>query len=410
MPPHPSLTRLLELYRQTLLHDVVPFWIEHGLDPAGGINTCVTDDGAIVSRDRWCWSQWRAVWVFSRLYNQLEPRPEWLDAARQIFAFVARAGTVERGHWPLLLDEHGRVKRGYESIYVDGFAIYGLVELWRATRDERLLQLAMRTFAASDSAIRDSAPPPAWPYPIPPGRMAHGVSMLFSLVYHELAEAAPDRAVRESALWHHRQVMQRFLHPARSLVREWLDARDEPLPPPEGTVVVPGHAIESMWMQMHVAREDDQVTQRATEAILRHLEIGWDQRFEGILLAVDADGRDPVGWSHADTKLWWPHTEALYATLLAYERTADDRFLQWHERVRSYAYRHYPTEHGEWRQKLDRQGRPIERTLFLPVKDPFHLPRSLMFCIDVLQRVCGTPSVAGESPGDGYHTRQSPGG
>ena len=113
-----DLSSLYQTYRQTLLEDVVPFWMRHAVDADGGINTCLGDDGTVLSRDRWEWSQWRAVWVFSKLYNCVAQRNEWLNVARGIHRFVTATGTVADGHWPLLLDAEGRIKRGYESIYV----------------------------------------------------------------------------------------------------------------------------------------------------------------------------------------------------------------------------------------------------------------------------------------------------
>ena len=144
-----KFSELSLLYRQTLLENVIPFWMRFAIDPDGGINTCITDAGQVVSRDRWGWSQWRAVWVFSKLYNQIASRPAWLDVAKGICGFMRVHGPLENGHWPLLLDGDGRVLRGYESVYTDGFAIYGLVELWRATQDAKLLDLAMQTFRAT---------------------------------------------------------------------------------------------------------------------------------------------------------------------------------------------------------------------------------------------------------------------
>jgi N-acylglucosamine 2-epimerase len=145
-----------------------------------------------------------------------------------------------------------------------------------------------------------------------------------------------------------------------------------------------------MWFQMHIARDrgDSGRTDKAVELIRRHVELGWDEQFGGLLLAVDADGRDDVGWEFADTKLWWPHTEAMYALLLAYEHTGADWCLQWYRRVHEYSFSHYPVaEHGEWRQKLQRDGTPLTQTVALPVKDPFHLPRALIYCVDVLDRL-----------------------
>ena len=382
---------LRDLYRRTLLDDVLPFWTRHAIDANGGINTCIGDDGTVASRDRWNWSQWRAVWVFSKLYNAIEPRPEWLAIAQGIHDFVVAHGPLPDGHWPLLLSGEGQLQRGYESIYVDGFALYGLAELWRATHDEAVLGRAMATFRAVEGALHANAPPPTWPYPTASGLMTHGVSMIFSMVCHELAEASGDAAVRAAADREHRKVMGVFLRPQRGLVLEWLTRDCAEIDPPKGTAVIPGHAIESMWFQMHIARAagDMATLDRAVAAIRRHLEIGWDPEYGGgLLLAVDAEGGDEVGWPYADTKLWWPHTEALYATLLAYEHCREPWCLEWHERVREYAYANFPVpDHGEWRQKLDRRGNPITAVVALPVKDPFHLPRALIYCIEVLDRL-----------------------
>lgn len=389
---NPNLSCLLDLYRTTLLDNVLPFWHRHAFDANGGINTCIGDDGKILSRDRWNWSQWRAVWVWSKLYNNFGRRQEWLERAQGIYKFVTAHGPLEDGHWPLLLDGDGKLLRGYESLYVDGFALYGLTELLRATGDAQVRGHALRTYRAVRAALDAPEPPPAWPYPIPAGRIAHGISMIFSLAFHELADATGDAEIRRAAIEHHRRVMEVFLRPQRDVVLEFLASDGRELPPPQGTAVLPGHAIESMWFQMHIARanNDRAVCQVAARTIQRHLELGWDPEFGGLFLAVDADGRPEVGWAHAQTKLWWPHTEALYATLLAYETTGEPWCLEWHERVRQYSYAHYPVpQHGEWRQKLDRQGRPITATLVLPVKDPFHLPRALMYCVEVLERLKG---------------------
>jgi N-acylglucosamine 2-epimerase len=387
-----TFTQLRELYAKTLLDDVIPFWMGNGLDPAGGVNSCIGDDGKVVNRDRWGWSQWRAVWVFSHLYNHFGKRPEWLDAARSISAFVRAHGPLANGHWPMLMDADGNVKRGYESIFNDGFVIYGLVELWRATHDDALLEAAMKTYRVVRDELTGLEIPPVFPYPPSPDRrcLAHGLSMLFSSVFHELALATGDADVVKTATWHHRRVMDVYLRPDRGLVLEWLKPDGSEFPPPQGTAVIPGHAIESMWFQMNIARakEDTATLDRACEAIRKHLEIGWDREFGGLFYAVDAAGRAEVGWPFAQSKLWWPHTEAMYATLVAYEHCRQDWCLEWHERVRAWSFGHFPVpQHGEWYQKLDRQGRPFTDVVALPVKDPFHLPRALMLSVECLDRL-----------------------
>lgn len=383
--------QLRDFYRRHLREEVLPFWERYAIGEQKALYTCIADDGTVQSRDLWNWSQWRAVWVFSKLYHSIERRPEWLNIARGIYGFVTHHGPLENGHWPLLLDGDGNVLKGFDSIYVDGFAIYGLVEYWRATGEEKALRLAEQTFHAVQNTLRSDTPPPAFPYPIPGGRRAHSISMLFSFVFFELAVATGNQEHWDAALEHHRWVFERFYRRDLDLVVEWTDLEGEPLPPPEGTLVIPGHAIESMWFQIHITRyrQDETVIQQACHLIQRHLETGWDNEYGGLYWAIDACGAANVAWNNPTAKLWWPHTEALYATLSAYALTEDPIFVEWHQRVKDYSFSHYPVpQYGEWRQKLDRRGEPLTESVALPVKDPFHLPRALIYCIDILNRLC----------------------
>ncbi len=385
---------LLEFYRSCLLDNVIPFWTRHAIDPAGGLNTCIRDDGTVISRDKWLWSQWRAVWVFSKLYNRIEPRADWLELASSICDFAARFGWDDSAAaWNLCLSGDGKVIEGPKSIYTDGFAIYGLCELAQATGEERYLALARRT---AESVLRRLRLPhhqiPTWPYPTPEGAKTHGLPMIFSLVLWELGEQLGEQRYLDASEALSEEVFEHFYRPGRDLLLERIGQDNSELPSPEGTAVVPGHVIEDMWFQIHIARGRDRRERiaQACRIIRRHLEVGWDEPFGGLLLAVDADGREQVGWKFPDTKLWWPHTEALYATLLAHEHTGEAWAMEWHEKVRQYSFSHYPDrEHGEWTQKLNRRGEPISEVVALPVKDPFHLPRALINCIDLLERLTG---------------------
>ena len=76
---------------------------------------------------------------------------------------------------------------GPESLYTDGFAIYGLAELAKAAGDDSYVALARKT---AESVLRRLQAPhdqiPTWPYPTPPGARTHGLPMIFSLVLWEL--------------------------------------------------------------------------------------------------------------------------------------------------------------------------------------------------------------------------------
>src|SRR4051794_30568763 len=104
---HASLAGLREFLQDHLLRSVLPFWLAHAIDPSGGINTCIGDDGAIISRDKYLWSQWRAVYTFSALYNRFGPDPTYLQIAAQISQFASRYGRDACGRWNFRVDCNG---------------------------------------------------------------------------------------------------------------------------------------------------------------------------------------------------------------------------------------------------------------------------------------------------------------
>ena len=90
------------------------------------------------------------------------------------------------------------------------------------------------------------------------------------------------------------------------------------------------------------------------------------------------------GW---DDKLWWVHSEALYTTLQFFFLSDDPVFLNWHNRIFDYAFRTFPNpdpEVREWIQIRRRDGSPQEKTVALPVKDPYHIARNLILLLELL--------------------------
>mgnify|MGYP003651850824 CR=1 FL=1 len=379
--------------RTHLLEQVMPFWEPLFDEQHGGLFTCVTDAGEIVSEEKWLWSQWRAVWVCARIFNTIDSDPKWRDRALRIAEFCCRHGWLRsESGWALLLDREGAVKRGYESIYVDAFAVYGLSELARATGDSSWIQRAEDTASAAMERIEQTGDQlPHFPYGIRPGTKPHGVPMIWSLKLATLGSASGNSQwfdrVREMLV----EIDEDFLIPSEDRIGEtaWRDPRQDH--PPLVSATVPGHVIEGLWFRRVVeAGGVGEVTSPAEiwRRVLRHLELGWDRAAGGgLLLAVDASGEVAAeGWPLPDLKLWWPHTEALVAVLMAWQETGETQWLEWYQRLWAFAAEHFVDwTHGEWRQKLDRDLSPFSGTVALPVKDPFHLPRSLIMQIEMLE-------------------------
>jgi len=389
-----NFAELLNQYRSELLDRTIPFWLKHAIDwQNGGICTCVSDEGQILSGDKYVWSQLRAIWTFSAMYNRIERKQAYLDVATHIFDFIKRYGRNDRGEWYFCLDQNGRpLFDQATSIYCDGFAIYGFTELARATGNQEAVDLARQAYANVQPRLARPGSYQTHPLPIPTGAKAHGISMIFSSAFGELGDYLGDCAVINASLEHANQVMNVFLRPERQRLYEFVHLDDSLMETPPGRVVNPGHALEAMWFMIHIyQRQNDQVRIRqAIEAIKWHLELGWDQEYGGVFLARDAEGSF---WADKwDAKIWWPHAEALYALLLAYSLSREEWCLEWFQRVHDYSFSHFPVpQYGEWIQNLDRQGNKLDATIALPVKDPFHLSRALINSANVLQQLASDP-------------------
>ncbi len=376
-------------YRTLLLDNIVPFWLSHGIDETrGGILTCLRDDGSVISQDKYLWSQGRAIWTFAALYNRIDSNPRFLEIARDIAEFVLRHGRDSEGAFVFRVSRDGEPLEPAISAYADYFVVYGLTELFRATREDRYLEEALGIFRRVAPLTRDPDFDRFAPYTKPSGiRRAHAPAMLGLEVGQELSDVAPESDVVEFTDWCLERIMSAHLGPQAPFLLEHLAGNDAFLDTPEGRVVVPGHAIESMWFVLHQAarRKDRALARRAIDTIRHHLEAGWDAEYGGIYLGIDCRGKEPW-WPHAETKIWWPHTEAIYALLLTHHITGETWATEWLNRVWDWSERFFPDrEHGEWRQRLDRQGKPFDEVVALPVKDPFHLPRALILATALLE-------------------------
>ncbi len=412
---------LFQFYITHLTSVVLPFW-EKAIDVQnGGVYTCFTNAGdLLLSKDKYTWSQGRFAWVWSRLSwmctnGLLTGSPEdYLGLAKGTIDFLNQHAIMDNGNCAFLLTEDGEKKesipgKGFDtSFFADCFIVLAFEEYARVSKDLQVLDRALRLHDHIVDRLK-SDDVRSEPYPIPRGYKAHSVSMIMLNVTQELAETL-------EGLQHKRT--EEFVRASLNYATEILvtfqkgDGRIAELVPKEegmdqtllSRYVNPGHAIESMWFVMKTASKyrRNECIEKAGKGLKKAFELGWDQEKGGLFRYVDMNGGKPEGEeSHClyeqmvletwDMKLWWPHSEALYATLLAYELTGDSEFLALYDRTHNYAFHIFPNpnpEIGEWIQIRDRVGLPVNKIVALPVKDPYHILRDILLIIELLfQRI-----------------------
>jgi N-acylglucosamine 2-epimerase len=155
---------------------------------------------------------------------------------------------------------------------------------------------------------------------------------------------------------------------------------------PTGRTINPGHTIENSWFLMNYANltKDKDLLEKALNMLKWSLELGWDKEHGGVLYFVDVYNRPPEQLEH-DMKLWWVHNECLIACLTALHLTGDPIFEEWYDKLHDYIFTHFPDkEYGEWYGYLHRDGTVSHTQKGSLWKGPYHLPRCLMLCEQIL--------------------------
>ena len=383
-----KLKEYKEHYYHTLVDEVIPYWLKYAIDESGAINNCLNEDGTIISKERYIWSQGRALWTFSALYNRIEKKKEYLDVANGLFNYLLNTGRDETGKWLYRFDEHGNVLDKDISIYVDGFVLIGMAEYYKATGDERAKQIAIETYENTLWRINHPGSYEVAPYVIKDGIKTHGVYMIFSYFYYQLGKAIGREDICDSGYKLALEVINDFYVKEKDAILEFVTVDGKFTDTPEGRACVPGHAIECMWFLISIFEDRNEKgnIDLCSKIIRRHIELAFDKEKGGLILALDIDGKSPCFWGKPTYKPWWVQAETLVATVYAYKHTGDEWFMDIHKQIKEFAFTHYPNGYGEWYNWLDNDGN-VGETAALPVKDPFHLPRALMMLTDILENI-----------------------
>ncbi len=392
------IEELSAAFRGALLEDTIPFWLSHATDrECGGYLTFLDRKGSVMGTDKPMWIQGRMGWTAARLYNDIEPRPEWLAASRHAVDFLRAHGFAADGRMFFLVTRDGRPLRKRRYLFSEIFAIQALAEYGKAARDPQALEEAKRLmrFVQEVNARSPGAPGALEPKTEARTRPMRGHSMAMiqinTLQVLRRADTTPsplpyDQLINAQI----EEVFRYFVKPDRKALLETVGQNGEYLGEvPEGRAVIPGHAIETAWFILEEGkrRNDSALISRALQVLDWSLEAGWDHTYGGILYYVDVEGKQPVQYEW-DMKLWWPHNEAIYATLLAYSLTGDARYEAWFERVLEWSLAHFPDrQYGEWFGYLHRDGSVSHDLKGNSWKGPFHLPRQQLYCHLLLEEM-----------------------
>ncbi|XZE52763.1 AGE family epimerase/isomerase [Planctomycetaceae bacterium SH139] len=379
---------LTACYRDGLLNDVLPFWLSHGVDQTyGGILTCLDQDGTVLDTDKSVWHQGRFTWLLGELYNNVEPRPEWLALGERNLAFIDQhcIDPSDRRMW-FQVTQEGRPIRKRRYAFSESFAAIAYGEMALATGNASYATRAVELF---QQFVRHNLDPPPQTAKFTTERPLRsiGFPMIMLATAQELrgsvgmadADHWIDRGIEE--------IVGYFLKPDLRCVLETVGPRGELVPHFDGRTLNPGHAIEAAWFLLREGRwrNDQHLIQTGCQMLDWMWERGWDTQHGGLRYFVSIDSRPIQEYWH-EMKFWWPHNEAVIASLMAFLLTDDPKYADMHNQVHGWSHAHFGDPvHGEWFGYLNRDGSLSSSLKGNLWKGPFHLPRMQLTCWQLLR-------------------------
>ncbi len=378
-------------YKHDLTADILPFWLANGLDRKhGGVYTCLDREGRLMDSTKSVWFQGRFGFVAAYAYNQVERNPEWLEASKSCIDFIEAHCADADGHMYFEVAADGTPLRKRRYVFSECFAAIAMSEYAIASGDKRYAEKALELF----KRIQRFLATPGFLEPkYLPALQARGHSITMILINTaSRIRAAIDDPVLNTQIDESLDAIRRyFIHPEFKALLEMVGPEGEFIDTSNGRLINPVHCIETAWFILEEARHrgwDKDLTDMALQILDWSWQWGWDEQYGGIINFRDCRNL-PVQDYSQDMKFWWPQTEAIIATLYAYQATKDEKYLAMHKQISDWTYAHFPDrEHGEWYGYLHRDGtvaQPAKGNIF---KGPFHIPRMMIRSYSLCNDIC----------------------
>ncbi len=372
------------------LATVADFWLKNGMDSVhGGVYTCLDRNGNIYSTDKSVWMQGRCGWTYAYLCHVYGVREEWLKASKSCIDFLENhcINHDAGGRLYFTVTEDGQPLRQRRYCFSEAFYCIANAEYYGITGEKEYLDRARRAYDMYWNLNHGMEDPTGMgPKTIPETRTgrALGIPMIILNVTGVLERVDPERkevyearakeCVHDIFAYHVKKDLKCTLENVSMDGTPRLNIT-------EGRMVNPGHDIECSWFLMDRANQtnDPDLHQKAIEVFDMAFNMGWDQEYSGILYFMDCLGNPPEAYEH-DMKLWWPHNEALIASMMIYRDTKDEKYLDIFYQILDYCKKYFAdTPYGEWYGYLRRDGQPTQPACKgSTFKGPFHVPRCLI--------------------------------
>jgi mannose 2-epimerase len=413
MPPEREIQQVLDHLETYLSGSLLPFWLDNAPDPEyGGVLSYFDRHGRPTGEtDKPFLMQIRMLYTLSSVersgFGGLRCAPMAASQAR----FIAdHYWDDEYDGWYWIADRKGTPTVFEKVGYGHCFGVYAFSEYYLATGDPLGKEMALRSYDATCRHMvdtqhggfielfnRDWTPRPAGVYG--GDRKSLDVHMHMMEAFTSFYEMSQSPTHRRRLLEVIDLILTRMLHPETGLGYIHFTYDFQPLPriifatewgrdarPSEGAAPIdqtsPGHNVEFAWLLLHAADILGIPRARYAEVLRTQADhcitYGIDPEYGGVY--ADTFMRRPTT---ATEKQFWQQAEVLIGMLDAYALFGEEKYWQAFRNVYDFLFQKMVVMEagGEWYERLDRQGSPIDAVLGHAWKINYHSVRSMVQCI-----------------------------
>lgn len=374
---------------------ILEYWQQHSIDTQkGGFYGQVNGDNEVVAdAPKAIVINSRILWTFSTAYIHF-PNQEYLKIARRAFDYI-KTYFVDRNHGGVYwsVKANGSPLETKKQMYGNAFAIYGLSEFYRATKQKAALDLAVSIYNLIEKHSFDpthkgyiEAFNQDWSqtddYILSKGESRKSMNTHLHLLeaYTNLYRVWKNEAFKKQFKGILEAVLDKVVDNKTYRMNLFFKENWERT----SESISYGHDIEASWLILEAAEvlHDKETLSKAKEICINMAKAACD--------GLDADGGMNYEFepskNHLNTeRSWWVIAEATVGFFNAYQMTGKSHFLEKSIKSWEYIKKHLlDLQKGEWYGGVKADGTVTGRDKINFWKGPYHNSR---MCLEIWKRI-----------------------
>jgi cellobiose epimerase len=406
-PRRDELLQLAQRCRHLLKTSIVEFYLPGCVDTVnGGYLESLRDGRFAATGEKFLTMQGRQLWFFSTLaLNQVDVSTS-SAAAKSGFDFLERyLRDRQRGGYFSKVSDAGEPKDTRKHVYLNAFALYGLVAYHRAAKSPDALAAAKDLFQILESRAHDGEnggyieffdqdwrpiTDPSEPrYVGAIGTKTYNTHLHVLEALSALYRVWPDPRVGQRVSEMISINTQSVRHPVHGCNIDGWRPNWRMIETPENLRASYGHDVECAWLTLDAARAigmSEALLRSWAESLCEYsLRFGFDRAHGGFFYT------GPLGREADDTrKEWWVQAEALVSMLEMYRLTGKSEYLSAFRRTLDFVERHQVAAEGGWWATRRADGSPHSDQRSSPWQGAYHSGRAMLLSAQILESLAAT--------------------